>query len=74
MIGQITGDGIQFLASAKIYKVNIPIVILIWFMIYPMMLQIDFGSIKNVGQAPKGLILTIIINWLIKPFTMAFFA
>ena len=43
-------------------------------MIYPMMLQIDFSSIKNVGKAPKGLILTVIVNWLIKPFTMAFFA
>jgi len=43
-------------------------------MIYPMMLQIDFSSVKNVGRNPKGLILTVIINWLIKPFTMAFFA
>jgi ACR3 family arsenite transporter len=43
-------------------------------MIYPMMLQVDFSSIKNVGKRPKGLILTLIVNWLIKPFTMAFFA
>lgn len=43
-------------------------------MIYPMMLQIDFSSIKNVGKRPKGLILTLVVNWLIKPFTMAFFA
>jgi ACR3 family arsenite transporter len=43
-------------------------------MIYPMMLQIDFSSIKHVGKAPKGLILTLVVNWLIKPFTMAFFA
>ena len=43
-------------------------------MIYPMMLQIDFGSLKDVGKAPKGLIWTLVINWLIKPFTMAFFA
>lgn len=73
-IGQIAGDNMQFLADAEIYKVNIPIAILIWLMIYPMMLQIDFSSIKNVGKAPKGLILTVIVNWLIKPFTMAFFA
>ena len=73
-IGQIAGDSMQFLADAEIYKVNIPIAILIWLMIYPMMLQIDFSSIKNVGKAPKGLILTVIVNWLIKPFTMAFFA
>lgn len=73
-IGQIAGDSMQILADAEIYKVNIPIAILIWLMIYPMMLQIDFSSIKNVGRAPKGLILTVVVNWLIKPFTMAFFA
>jgi ACR3 family arsenite transporter len=43
-------------------------------MIYPMMLQVDFSSIKNVGRRPRGLILTLVVNWLIKPFTMAFFA
>jgi arsenite transporter len=74
VIGQVAGEDMQFLADAEIYKVNIPIAILIWLMIYPMMLQIDFSSIKNVGRAPKGLILTVIVNWLIKPFTMAFFA
>lgn len=73
-IGQLAGDSMQVLADAEIYKVNIPIAILIWLMIYPMMLQIDFSSIKNVGKAPKGLILTLVVNWLIKPFTMAFFA
>jgi arsenite transporter len=73
-IGQIAGDSIQVLADAEIYKVNIPIAILIWLMIYPMMLQIDFSSIKNIGKAPKGVILTVVVNWLIKPFTMAFFA
>lgn len=73
-IGQFAGDGMQFLADAEIYNVNIPIAVLIWLMIYPMMLQIDFSSIKDVGKAPKGLILTVIVNWLIKPFTMAFFA
>jgi arsenite transporter len=73
-IGQIAGGGMQFLADLEIYKVNIPIAILIWLMIYPMMLQIDFSSIKKAGRAPKGLILTLVVNWLIKPFTMAFFA
>jgi ACR3 family arsenite transporter len=73
-IGQVAGGSMQVLADAEIYKVNIPIAILIWLMIYPMMLQIELGSIKNVGKAPKGLILTVVINWLIKPFTMAFFA
>lgn len=74
LIGHLAGDSMAFLASIEIYNVNIPIAILIWLMIYPMMLQIDFGSVKNVGKAPKGVIWTVIINWMIKPFTMAFFA
>ena len=73
-IGSFAGGGIQVLANMEIYKVNIPVAILIWLMIYPMMLQVDFSSIKNVGKRPKGLVLTLVVNWLIKPFTMAFFA
>ena len=73
-IGHFAGDGIKFLSELEIFAVNIPVAILIWLMIYPMMLQVDFSSIKNVGKRPKGLILTLVINWLIKPFTMAFFA
>ncbi|MCT4600617.1 MAG: ACR3 family arsenite efflux transporter [Marinifilaceae bacterium] len=73
-IGYISGDKIQILSSMEIYNVNIPVAILVWLMIYPMMLQVDFSSIKNIGKNPKGLILTLIINWLIKPFTMALFA
>ncbi|MCF8347074.1 MAG: ACR3 family arsenite efflux transporter [Bacteroidales bacterium] len=73
-IGHVAGDRISFLSNMEIYNVNIPVAILIWLMIYPMMLQIDFSSLKNVGKRPKGLILTLAVNWLIKPFTMAFFA
>lgn len=73
-IGNLAGDGIQVLANMEISKVNIPVAILIWLMIYPMMLQVDFSSIKSVRKQPKGLLLTIVVNWLIKPFTMAFFA
>ncbi|MBN1650649.1 MAG: ACR3 family arsenite efflux transporter [Bacteroidales bacterium] len=73
-IGNFVGDGIQVLAQLEIYKVNIPVAILIWLMIYPMMLQVDFSSLKDVGKRPKGLVLTLVVNWLIKPFTMAFFA
>ncbi len=54
--------------------INIPIAVLIWLMIYPMMLKIDFASIRNVGKRPRGLIVTLIVNWLVKPFSMAFFA
>lgn len=73
-IGYLAGDSIKILSSLEIYRVNIPIAILIWMMIYPMMLQIDFSSIKQIGKKPKGILLTVIVNWLIKPFTMAFFA
>ncbi len=73
-IGHFAGDNIQVISSLEIAQVNIPVAILIWLMIYPMMLQIDFRSIKEVGKKPKGVILTVVINWLIKPFTMAFFA
>lgn len=51
--------------------VNLIIALLIWAMVYPMMIQVDFAAVKNVGQKPKGIILTVIINWLVKPFTMA---
>jgi len=74
LIGNFAGESVLFLSKMEVYNVNIPVAILVWLMIYPMMLQIDFSSIKNVGKRPKGLILTLIVNWLIKPFTMAFFA
>lgn len=73
-IGHFFGDSMQFLSQIEMFKVNIPVAVLIWLMIYPMMLQVDFSSINNIGKRPKGLILTLVVNWLIKPFTMAFFA
>lgn len=60
----------EFLNRFEIYHISIPMAILIWIMIYPMMMKVDFQSIKNVGKNPKGLIITWIINWLIKPFSM----
>lgn len=74
MIGWLAGDAVEVLSSWELYRVNIPIAILIWMMIYPMMLQIDISSIRKIGRKPKGIVLTVIMNWLIKPFTMAFFA
>jgi len=73
-IGHFAGEGIQVISKWEIYRVNIPVAVLIWLMIYPMMLQVDFSSIRKVGKMPKGLILTLVMNWLIKPFSMAFFA
>ena len=55
-------------------QVNIPIAVLIWLMIYPMMLKIDFTALSGIAKKPKGLIVTLIINWLVKPFSMAFLA
>lgn len=73
-LGQIAGDSIQVLSSMEIAKVNIPVAILVWLMIYPMMVQIDFNSVKDVSKNWKGLGLTVFINWVVKPFSMAFFA
>jgi ACR3 family arsenite transporter len=70
LIGQYISIIPDVLRKAEIQSVNIPIGILIWVMIYPMMLKVDFTSVKNVGKNPKGLYLTWVINWLIKPFTM----
>lgn len=60
----------EFLSKFEYANVSIPVAILIWLMIYPMMLKVDFRSIKKVGENPKGLIITWVTNWLIKPFTM----
>ena len=73
-IGHFAGDSIEVISSFEIAKVNIPVMVLIWLMIYPMMLQVDFSSIKKIGKRPRGIVWTLIINWAIKPFTMAFFA
>ena len=59
-----------FLDTLQVMGISIPIAILIWLMIYPMMMKVDFQSIKAVGRQPKGLFVTWIANWLIKPFTM----
>lgn len=59
------------LASLEYASVNLIVAVLIWAMVYPMMVAVDLSSLKSVGQRPKGLIITVVINWLIKPFTMA---
>jgi ACR3 family arsenite transporter len=71
VLGLWQPDAFQAIAKFEIAHVNIAVAVFIWVMIYPMMVQIDFSAIKNVGKNPKGLVLTIVINWLIKPFTMA---
>jgi len=59
------------IAGLEFAHVNIVVAVLIWLMVYPMMIQVDFSALKDVGKKPKGLIMTLVINWLIKPFTMA---
>ena len=71
MMGLWQPDLFQLVANLEIAHVNLVIAVFIWVMIYPMMVQIDFSAIKDVGKNPKGLFLTIVINWFIKPFTMA---
>lgn len=61
----------ELIATLEVAHVNVVVAVFIWVMIYPMMVQVDFTTIKEVGKNPKGLALTVIVNWLIKPFTMA---
>ena len=61
----------EFVAGLEWAHVNLVVAVLIWVMIYPMMVQVDFKAIRDVGRKPRGLLLTITVNWLIKPFTMA---
>ncbi|PIE36589.1 MAG: arsenical-resistance protein [Gammaproteobacteria bacterium] len=71
LLGNVAPDLFAWFAKMEIAHVNIPVAIFIWLMIYPMMVQVDFSAIKDVGKKPRGLMLTLVINWLIKPFTMA---
>lgn len=69
-VGQLLPIIPETLGKWEYANVSIPIAVLIWLMIYPMMLKVDFQSVKNVGKRPKGILITCITNWLIKPFTM----
>src|SRR5690554_5914446 len=71
LLGNMAPQLFQWFAAMEVAHVNIPVAIFIWVMIYPMMIQVDFSAIKDVGKKPKGLVLTLVVNWLIKPFTMA---
>ncbi|MBY7786779.1 ACR3 family arsenite efflux transporter [Vibrio fluvialis] len=70
-LGSLAPQAFAAIAGLELAHVNIVIAVLIWLMIFPMMVQIDFSSLKDVGKKPKGLVLTLVINWLVKPFTMA---
>ena len=70
-LGNLVPDAFQWIASFEYAHVNLVVALLIWVMIYPMMVQIDFSAVRNVGKKSRGIMLTLVVNWLIKPFTMA---
>lgn len=70
-LGQVLPDVFQALAALEYAHVNLVVAVLIWAMVYPMMVSVDFSSIRHVTDQPKGLLITLVVNWLIKPFTMA---
>ena len=71
MLGAWIHASFQWISSLEYAQVNLVVAVFIWIMIYPMMVNVDFASLKNVGEKPKGLCITLVVNWLIKPFTMA---
>ncbi|ROQ17088.1 MULTISPECIES: ACR3 family arsenite efflux transporter [Marinimicrobium] len=70
-LGLVFPAAFQMLSGWQYAQVNLVVAVFIWLMIYPMMVQVDLTSIKDVGKRPRGLFLTLVVNWLIKPFTMA---
>ena len=70
-LGLLAPGAFQAIAALEVAHVNLVVAVFIWVMIYPMMIQIDWSAVKDVGQKPRGLLLTLVVNWLIKPFTMA---
>ena len=70
-LGLLVPNAFQVVAALEWAHVNLVVAVFIWVMIYPMMIQIDWGAVRDVGTKPRGLVLTLVINWLIKPFTMA---
>jgi arsenite transporter len=70
-LGLVMPGVFQAVAVMEIAQVNLVVAVFIWVMIYPMMIQIDWHAVKDVGKRPQGLLLTLVVNWLIKPFTMA---
>jgi ACR3 family arsenite transporter len=70
-LGLVFPSGFEVISRLEFARVNLVVAVLIWLMIYPMMLKVDPSCLRDVGKKPKGLALTLVVNWLIKPFTMA---
>jgi ACR3 family arsenite transporter len=71
LLGTVFPGAFERLAALEVANVNLVVAVLIWAMVYPMMVAVDFGSLSHIGDRPKGLVLTLVVNWLVKPFTMA---
>ena len=71
LLGNLLPTVFATLAGYEYASVNLVVAVLIWAMVYPMMVNVDFASLRHVGERPKGLLITVVVNWLIKPFTMA---
>lgn len=67
-------DGLRRMEFGESSQINVPIAVLIWLMIIPMMMKVDFAAIRGIGRRPRGLFVTLFVNWMVKPFSMAFFA
>ena len=77
VVGKLVPTAVQAIRGLEFGRgsqINVPIAVLIWLMITPMMMKVDFGAIRNVGRKPAGLMVTLFVNWLVKPFSMAFLA
>ncbi|AEQ52351.1 ACR3 family arsenite efflux transporter [Pelagibacterium halotolerans] len=74
VLGNVVPDLFAALAGLEYASVNFVVAVLIWAMVYPMMVAVDFAAIGQVGRQPKGLVLTLVVNWLVKPFSMALLA
>ncbi|MEO1614084.1 MAG: arsenical-resistance protein, partial [Pseudomonadota bacterium] len=73
-IGAVAPGLVGAIAGAEVASINLVVAVLIWAMVYPMMVGVDFGAVAGVAKQPKGLLITLLVNWLIKPFTMALLA
>ena len=71
LFGNLFPTSFEYIANVEYASVNLVVAILIWGMVYPMMVNVDFSSLKHIGQRPKGIFVTLLVNWLIKPFSMA---
>jgi ACR3 family arsenite transporter len=70
-LGSLAPGLVHAIAAAEVASINLVVAVLIWAMVYPMMVNVDFGAVAGVAKQPKGLLVTLVVNWLIKPFTMA---